>query len=536
MFVWIFLAALIVPVLIHARAFEDQIPPLPIISAYVLYYAIICVGALQAWRVKRVYTLEIEAFDFAIDAVAEFNRDPSKRLAASEVKPDRFISNDAQQQSVEPVSSLLIQQLFKIWRELRRESDLAVQGFVQELAPIRMKLRSIQTSAIRLGILFTFVGLLLGLIPLGRAYQSEQFVNTDIGELISALTFAFATSVAGLLSSFVVQLFAEECDALFGEISRKARTTWMDLGHFLSQLELESDLPSHLNSVEIAADKLRKELRESGGVLRRESHELHSTIKEQGEKLAVAAGAMQDSHTFLKHLREENAERFAALEKSMQSLREFEEALPAAYEERLRKIVDTVQADSELERKAITERLDALVVQLSEKEQLGDQQMEAFRETIAVFSDAVRELKAFEQALPDGINDRLDAIYGGMTQFMEKERSQIESRLTEFSSVMRSDTELADLARSNLTDVVQSFKQSSDALTSSSNQLAKELKEQSKLLLKTQRARSPNAQVGWLPGLTFAAIVMALLVAKAAEPYVPGVITTIASSISGTLS
>jgi len=74
------------------------------------------------------------------------------------------------------------------------------------------RLRVPQTLSLRLGILGTFIGLLLALAALGELVQKAGQNELNPGELsplIQNMMIAFGTSVAGLLSAIFIQLLAE---------------------------------------------------------------------------------------------------------------------------------------------------------------------------------------------------------------------------------------------------------------------------------------------------------------------------------------
>lgn len=111
---------------------------------------------------------------------------PDKNLLASNLL-DEVISK-AMQRRIEPTSVL-------------------VDPYRAELYGVLSRISPLQRYSLQLGILFTFVGL-------AAAFSVAQFgttvndANDDIGGLLTALSLAFGTSVAGLVSSIAIMLMA----------------------------------------------------------------------------------------------------------------------------------------------------------------------------------------------------------------------------------------------------------------------------------------------------------------------------------------
>ncbi|WP_076997218.1 hypothetical protein [Variovorax sp. KK3] len=86
------------------------------------------------------------------------------------------------------------------------------QIYANELRDGTRRLRGPQTLALRLGILGTFIGLLLALGTLGAMFvkiTNRSLGGEELGALVNSMTIAFGTSVAGLLSAILIQFIGE---------------------------------------------------------------------------------------------------------------------------------------------------------------------------------------------------------------------------------------------------------------------------------------------------------------------------------------
>lgn len=224
-----------------------------VLSALV-FAAPLCWAFMIGTRVRRQYALEHRQLKRANDLSSEHRKQVrvvdgklSLDVAESELSAAHYVLPGVGDGGAELSSARMIQQLFTNAREMRRDSDLTSQVFIRELGPPRLSLRVPQHIALRLGIFFTFIGLLVGLEPIAEAFQDSGDQKVAIGALISGLTLAFGTSVAGLGAAMLIQLLITTVDRDYAIVTRLLESVWMDLGHTLSFARFEGDLPRNVD-------------------------------------------------------------------------------------------------------------------------------------------------------------------------------------------------------------------------------------------------------------------------------------------------
>ncbi|MGF1729012.1 hypothetical protein [Photobacterium kasasachensis] len=220
---------------------------------------------IQSWRARKRYNLEHRLLK-GVTKKANKQRQSiitkgDKQIldvTDSEREADYYLGNEGGAAGNETIASLMVQLLIKNAKEMRRDSDLTSQVFVRSLVPFKTAVQIPQQVALRVGILFTFVGLLIGLEPVASMFQGSGDQRQAIGELISGLTVAFGTSIAGLGAALMIQFLVTLVDKEYGRTTRQLESAWMDLGHVLSFIRLEGDLPANVDRLSDEIERHRE--------------------------------------------------------------------------------------------------------------------------------------------------------------------------------------------------------------------------------------------------------------------------------------
>lgn len=231
----------------------------------------------------------------------------------------QFLPPNADRDSPTPTSVRMVQNLCNeaIGHRFPPVSATS-QFYVGELMHGARGLRTPQAIALRLGIMFTFVGLLSALEEVSKAFGSpgSALEAGTVKLLVEDLTLAFGTSVAGLLAAVSLQAFAE----LLGSRQRRIARLIEDVAGLLlnvltraqtktafaasmeslqrSMLQHKEDLNAHQHSVEQAVRESTSQTRASAELFKEQSGALRSIATEQAEHLGRLRAAFQDAAAF----------------------------------------------------------------------------------------------------------------------------------------------------------------------------------------------------------------------------------------------
>ncbi|TQF67555.1 hypothetical protein [Pseudoalteromonas luteoviolacea] len=238
----------------YQLVFSIAVYVLPLIWAY-----------KQSWRAKKRFNIEFRLLKSVTDKANKQRRSIITQngkqvldVTSSERDADYYLGGEGGAAGSETVASLMVQQLVKNASEMRRDSDIASQVFIRKLVPFKTAVQVPQQVALRLGILFTFIGLLIGLEPVASMFQGAGGQREAIGELISGLTIAFGTSIAGLGAALMIQILVTLVDKEYARTTGQLESAWMDLGHVLSFVRLEGDLPANVDRLSDEIERHRE--------------------------------------------------------------------------------------------------------------------------------------------------------------------------------------------------------------------------------------------------------------------------------------
>ncbi|USE68341.1 hypothetical protein CTT31_04085 [Pseudoalteromonas maricaloris] len=268
-----------------------------LIISTLVYVLPICWAYFTSLKARQRYGLEHRLLKNVADKANQQRRSIITKdgkqvldVTKSQRDPDYYLGGEGGGSGNETVASLMVQQLVKNAEEMRRDSDLTSQVFIRSLVPFKTAVQIPQQVALRIGILFTFIGLLIGLEPVANMFQGMGDQRHAIGELISGLTVAFGTSIAGLGAALMIQILVTMVDNAYGKTSRQLESAWMDLGHVLSFTRLEGDLPANVERLSDEIDQHRETVHVHTSNLIREVENL---LKEGQEQRQIVADTYQ---------------------------------------------------------------------------------------------------------------------------------------------------------------------------------------------------------------------------------------------------
>lgn len=257
----------------------------------------------------------------------------------------------------ERIAERMVQQAIHNAREMRRDSDVATQIYIRDLGPHRLALRVPQTVALRLGILFSFVGLLQGLQSLAGWEQGGTGIL--IPQVIAGLTGAFACSIAGIGAAILIQMLIVIVDRDYLIVARLLESTWMDLGHTLSQLRLKGDLPAMLDRVFGELETHRQEMRETSRDLREQTQLGLQAAADNEERLKQFVRSSLQTQGSLQELAEAQRARASDVSSALQQLEQYEARWAKLLAERVDQALTLQEQRYEAAKRELVETLTA---------------------------------------------------------------------------------------------------------------------------------------------------------------------------------
>lgn len=179
------------------------------------------------------------------------------------------------------------------------------QIYTAEITAAVRRLRAPQTLALRLGILGTFVGLLLALGELGdlasKATTPEEGFKT-IKVLVGNIKIAFGTSVAGLLAAILSQFFAEALAASYSRTSKQIEDVIGQVVTVLSMAMTGTHLARTADALTERMDNHQRELLDHADNVRRATGEGIRAIDNNAAALQDGVVALRGSHSTLSQM------------------------------------------------------------------------------------------------------------------------------------------------------------------------------------------------------------------------------------------
>lgn len=218
--------------------------------------------------------------------------------------------------------------------EMRYEPiGIVADSYSNELHEGTRSMRSWQTIGIRLGILGTFVGLMLILGDLAHGLPTAQktpLVSADPSQLFSLvqsitnkLSFSFGTSVAGLAVAVVLQLELLLIRWREDAVARKFEAAVRDLQHVCSQGALRRGLFQSVQALNATIDKHAKQWTSHRDTFSDEIAKVEQLAEQQ-------SSVIRERYNEWKQIIEESLRLKDALVKSVKSFEEYRQGMDTA--------------------------------------------------------------------------------------------------------------------------------------------------------------------------------------------------------------
>lgn len=303
--------------------FSVMVYILPLIWAYIN-----SLRAKQKFRTE--YSLLKRVSDTANEQRRSLIQDNGKQvldITRSEREPDYYLGGEGGGSGNETIASLMVQQLCKNAEEMRRDSDLTSQVFIRSLFPLKSAVQIPQQVALRIGILFTFAGLLIGLEPVANMFQGTADTRQAIGELISGLTIAFGTSISGLMAALMIQILVNLVDHEYGRTSQQLESAWMDLGHVLSFVRLEGDLPANVDRLSEEINNHREDVNIHTRNLIEQVDRILTDNEKQRESVSYMQQTVSENESLIRKLVNAHEEHLTEFRSFLQEFRQLDSRL-----------------------------------------------------------------------------------------------------------------------------------------------------------------------------------------------------------------
>lgn len=270
------------------------------------------------------------------------------------------------------------------------------QIYSGEITERARRLRAPQTLALRLGILGTFIGLLLALDHLGGLFDSaivKQLDAKDVKPLVGSMTVAFGTSVAGLLAAILVQLFGEALNVRYERITRQIEDT---VGRVVTVLSL-SMTGSHLvRTAESLADRMnqhKQELSDHADNVQRASRRGIRAVRGNANALKDGVVALRGSHSALSEVLSHHTSLMGEIRGGLQRLSGVDASLASALKTHLDALQTSAQAIATASGEAVRDSLKPIQTSLLEQSASTSTSLENLSRATARMDELTTTLK-----------------------------------------------------------------------------------------------------------------------------------------------
>lgn len=281
------------------------------------------------------------------------------------------------------------------------------QVYAMELRDGARRLRLPQTLALRLGILGTFIGLLLALGGLGDmlAMATQRRLDTqELRPLVQSMMIAFGTSVAGLWSAIVVQLLGESLVRRQQGITKRVEDT---IGRVVTVLSMTLTGSEVMRNLEAFGDHLARH--RTG--LADHAHEVRASmsagveaVERHGQSLDRGAAALEAAQGQFADALAQNQAGVERLQASIDSLGALDSRLARLFESsaqgRDRAVGHAIETASSTMRDALASVSTLLAQQAESTRTAGDKTTQALTELQTAARDLAQSGAALRELGP----------------------------------------------------------------------------------------------------------------------------------------
>lgn len=242
-------------------------------------------------------------------------------LRPSDIEPVHYIPNGEK----ESASAKLVEKHFDTARALRSDDGIAALVITNDLSFGRGSLRILSAFALRIGILLTFFGLLVGLAPIGAALESsEDLAEVPIGELLSGLTISFTSSIAGLAAALVIGVLLQATERSFSRLRGTIDDLALALRQVYSRVRFGGDLSKTVDHLTEEMRNHAREMESHGVQVERSVDQAARAFREHAEESGRIMQGVARSTDDLVQLESQHRDAVAQISESVSSLGQFE--------------------------------------------------------------------------------------------------------------------------------------------------------------------------------------------------------------------
>lgn len=216
-------------------------------------------------------------------------------LKPADIEPSHYVPEGDR----DTACAKLVEKHFDAASSLRSDDGIAALVIANDLNIGRGTLGTLSAFALRVGILLTFFGLLVGLAPIGSALEtSEKLAEVPIGKLLSGLTISFTSSIAGLSAALVIGVLLQATNRSFFRLKSSIDDLALALRQVYSKVRFGGDISK---TVDHLTKKMQNHAREmdSHGVqversVNQASRAFQEHAKESGRIMSDVARSTED--------------------------------------------------------------------------------------------------------------------------------------------------------------------------------------------------------------------------------------------------
>ena len=368
------------------------------IAAIVVYL----LPTLWAWQVAAGARTAIRQEEELLEQVEKNGRDLHEKLkddpAAVPINDQlwqRFLPDVQDQDGVSRTSVRMVQSLCHETTSGRFPPiSTTSQIYAAEITDRIRRLRAPQTLAVRLGILGTFVGLLLALAQLGDFFSQASGDPTAVTRLVRRLMVAFGTSIAGLLAAIVIQLLGEALAVRYERVQKLIEDT---VGRIVTVLAVATAGTPLMRTAESLAEDMKdhkRELSDHSDNVQRASRRLIRAVRSNANALKDGVGALNNSHKAMSDVFGNHNAIVAELREGLRQVSAVDTRVASALKEHLDSLKKSTEAMAVTSAEAMSKALSPVTSTLSEQNAAATSAVNALSRAAANLEELTSSVKA----------------------------------------------------------------------------------------------------------------------------------------------
>ncbi len=325
-------------------------------------------------------------------------------LRPSDIGPSHYVPEGER----DTACAKLVEKHFDTARALRSDDGIAALVIANDLNVGRGTLRTLSAFALRVGILLTFFGLLVGLAPIGSALETtEDLAEVPIGELLSGLTISFTSSIAGLSAALVIGVLLQATDRSFTRLKVSIDDLALALRQVYSKVRFGGDISKTVDHLTEEMRTHAREMESHGVQVEKAVDQASRAFREHAEESGRIMSSVARSTDDLIALDREHKGAISKISQTISALGQFETKWTEHVDNLVNKTSASLREHGDTLTASFTSNFDALQDKITEQQKSGRDEVKVAVNSIASITQTVSDTLASVSANQDSKDSKI---------------------------------------------------------------------------------------------------------------------------------